>query len=255
VTGDDGLLREAWPAIDRAIDMTLSLQRPSGEVIWAYKPDGTPNEFALLTSSSAIHLSLRCAVAAGRHLGVMRPAWAKAADRLAAAVAFGPELFADKGGFAMDWYYPVLGGCITGRAAHLRLDDQWEEFVVNSIGARCLLGKQWFTAAETCELVLALDAVGRREEAWAVLNAVQCMRDDQTGGYWTGLVFPEGCPWPEEQPAWTAAAVVLATDALAGLTPGGGLFRALHAVGSDKHAEENSNGDIGVCDGRLLATQ
>jgi hypothetical protein len=228
-TGDDSLLCEAWPAIERAIGITLSLQQPAGEILWAYRTDGTPHDFALLTSSSAIHLSLRCALAAAAYLRIDRPDWEDAADRLSAAVALRPELFADKSGFSMDWYYPVLGGCVTGAAARVRLAAGWDAFVVDEVGARCIDERPWFTGAETCELVLALDALGRTEEAWRLFEAVQCMRDDSGGGYWTGVVLPEACPWPVEQPAWTAAAVVLAADALMALTPASGFFRALHA--------------------------
>ena len=236
-TGDDALLREAWPAVERAIELALSLQQPAGQINWAYRTDGTPHDFALLTSSSAIHLSLRCALAAAAHLGVDRPHWEHAADRLADAVSLRPELFADKSGFSMDWYYPILGGCVTGAAARVRLAEGWERFVVDEVGARCILENQWFTGAETCELVLALDAIGRHEEAWRLFDSVQCMRDPRTGGYWTGVVLPEGCPWPAEQPAWTAAAVVLAADALLELTPASGFFRALHADADEELLE------------------
>lgn len=231
-TGDDSLLREAWPAVERAIDVTLALQRPAGEIVWAYRADGRPHDFALLTSCSSIHLSLRCAIAAATHLGHERVAWELAADRLANAVALRPELFADKSDFSMDWYYPVLGGCVTGPAARVRLAKGWGDFVVDEVGARCVAGRPWFTTAETCELVLALDAIGRRDQARALFSAGRCMRDD-AGGYWTGIVLPEGCPWPAEQPAWTAAAVVLAADALLELTPASGFFRAVHAGADD----------------------
>lgn len=228
-TGDDSLVRESWPAIERAIDLALSLQQPTGEIRWAYRPDGSAHDFALLTSSSAIHLSLRCALAAAAYLDVERPDWEDAADRVAGAVALRPERFTDKSGFSMDWYYPVLGGCVTGAAARVRLAQGWDTFVVDEVGARCIDERPWFTGAETCELVLALDAIGRRDEAWSLFDAVQCMRDERTGGYWTGVVLPEAIPWPAEQPAWTAAAVILAADALMELTPASGFFRALHA--------------------------
>jgi hypothetical protein len=47
---------------------------------------------------------------------------------------------------------------------------------------------------------------------------------EQDGSYWTGLVFDEDVRWPVERSSWTAAAVVLAADALAG-GPTLGLFR------------------------------
>jgi hypothetical protein len=52
---------------------------------------------------------------------------------------------------------------------------------------------------------------------------MQHLRDDD-GAYWTGLVFADGKRWPVERTTWTAAAVVLAADALSGATPASGLF-------------------------------
>jgi hypothetical protein len=62
---------------------------------------------------------------------------------------------------------------------------------------------------------------------------MQHLRDDD-GAYWTGLVFADGVRWPVERTTWTAAAVVLAADALSGATPASGLFTdpaALPAAG------------------------
>jgi hypothetical protein len=59
---------------------------------------------------------------------------------------------------------------------------------------------------------------------------VQVFRDvqfcrDESGGYWTGWVWPEGKYWPAEHSTWTSAAVILAADALAASTPAHGVFR------------------------------
>ncbi|MFD4431421.1 prenyltransferase, partial [Nocardia sp. NPDC058497] len=53
---------------------------------------------------------------------------------------------------------------------------------------------------------------------------VQHMRDPD-GSYWTGLVFTDGKRWPEERTTWTAAAVVLAADALSRTSTANGIFR------------------------------
>jgi hypothetical protein len=78
--------------------------------------------------------------------------------------------------------------------------------------------------AETSELVLALDAVGEHERAKAVFSWILDKKYDD-GSYWMGVTFPDAVIWPEERTAWTAAAVLLAYDALYGLTPGNRLFR------------------------------
>jgi MMP endo-(1,4)-3-O-methyl-alpha-D-mannosidase len=84
--------------------------------------------------------------------------------------------------------------------------------------------RPWVTAAETCELVLALDAMGDRARALQLMRDVQFLRADD-GGYWTGWVWPDEVMWPAEKSTWTAAAIILAADALAGHSPAHRLFR------------------------------
>ena len=86
------------------------------------------------------------------------------------------------------------------------------------------------TVAESCELVLALDAVGRVAEARRLFAWLAPLRGPG-GDYWTGVTFPEAELWPEERPTWTSAAVLLAADALAGGTRTAGLFK--HAERAD----------------------
>ena len=145
-----------------------------------------------------------------------RPDWELAADQLGHLVARHPEAFADKSRFAMDWYYPVLGGAVRGQDADRRLASAWDTFVVPGLGVRCVSDEPWVTAAETCELVIALDACGMRDRALEVFASVQHLRH-QDGSYWTGWQFANQAPFPRERSSWTAAAVVLAADALAGL--------------------------------------
>ena len=243
-TGSERLLAELWPVVEGGVGVAVALQAPSGEIRWGRDPQGVPHDRALLTGSACVHLSLRSAVAAAGILGLRRPQWEEAADRLAVAVAAArPDRFLDKSEYSMDWYYPVLGGALTGTAARVRLAEGWDTFVVEGLGARCIAGHPWVTAAETCELVLALDATGRHDLACEVYGWARSMRDPQTGGYWTGVVLPECCPWPAEQPAWTGAATVLAADALLGLTGASGLFRAVHdSAGEVLDSEEGLAG-------------
>jgi hypothetical protein len=140
-------------------------------------------------------------------------------------------LFADKSRFSMDWYYPVLAGPVRGPAARARLDSGWAEFVVPGLGVRCVRDEPWVTGAETCELVMALDAVGDCGRALAVFGEVQHLRDTD-GGYWTGWQYANQAHFPAERSSWTAAAMILAADALSRTTPGSGLFRDLPAAGS-----------------------
>ncbi len=223
-TGDEGFAVAMWPVVRRAVEWTLALRTPRGEIRWERDAAGQPGAYALLTGCSSIHQSLRCAVALAKLADDPRPDWELAADRLGQVVARCPEAFEDKSRFSMDWYYPVLGGALRGPDAERRLLAGWAEFVVPGLGVRCVSGSDWVTAAETCELVMALDACGMRARAREVFASVQHMRQPD-GSYWTGWQFANQAPFPRERSTWTSAAVVLAADALAGFTGGAGIFR------------------------------
>ncbi|MBW2649147.1 MAG: hypothetical protein JRC53_04935, partial [Deltaproteobacteria bacterium] len=77
--------------------------------------------------------------------------------------------------------------------------------------------------AETSELVLALAAIERYEEAQLRRSYIIDKKDDD-GSYWMGVTFPDEVIWPEERTSWTTAAVLLAYDALNNLTPASCLF-------------------------------
>lgn len=123
----------------------------------------------------------------------------------------------------MDWFYPVLVGAYQGAAARDRLAGRWQEFVEQGLGCRCVADQPWVTIAETCELVMALLAAGERSKAREVFSWVSQWRHSD-GSYWTGFQFSEQILWPNERPTWTAAAVLLAADALTLHTPAARLF-------------------------------
>ena len=223
VTRDRSVVDETWPAVRRALDLVVALQLPSGAIGWSRDPAGVPSDEALLTGSSSTYQSLRCGIALAELVGEPQPDWELAAGLLQHAVAGHPGAFLDKSRFSMDWYYPVLGGAVRGPAAAARLRARWAQFVVPGVGARCVADRPWVTGAETAELALALTVVGQPALARRLLADVQHLRHDD-GSYWTGLVFDEGVRWPVERSSWTAAAVVLAADALVG-GPTARLFR------------------------------
>ena len=76
------------------------------------------------------------------------------------------------------------------------------------------------------------------DAALEVFASMQHLRDPD-GSYWTGLVFDEEVRWPTERSTWTAAAVVLAADALSSATPASGLF-----VGDGLPTGLEVNGDV-----------
>jgi hypothetical protein len=223
VTRDAAFAARMWPSVLGAIGYVLALQTPRGEIAWERRADGSPARYALLAGCSSIYQSLRCAAALAEFVGQPQPEWELAAGQVGHVVASHPEAFADKSRFSMDWYYPVLAGAVRGPGAAARLAAGWGGFVVPGLGVRCVSDQPWVTGAETCELVLALDAIGDRRRAVELFGDVQHLRD-AGGGYWTGWQFVNQAHFPAERSSWTAAAMILAADALAGATGGAGLF-------------------------------
>jgi hypothetical protein len=224
VTGDTAALERRWPMVERAVDFVLRWQRADGSLRWSIDPAGRPERYALLTGSSSVFHSLRCAVAVADALDRPRPDWELAAGRLGHAVAHHPGAFAPKDEFAMDWYYPVLCGAVSGRRAVARLEAGWEVFVLDGRGVRCVSGNDWVTAAETAECAMALCGAGIKDRAVDLLAAGQALRLGD-GSYWTGIVYPDGATFPgSERTSYTAAAMVLAADAFSGATAASGLF-------------------------------
>jgi hypothetical protein len=228
VTGDRRFTDRMWPTVRAATDWVLGLQAPRGEVAWERDATGQPGAFALLSGCSSILLGLRCAISLAELAGEPQPDWELAVDQLGHVIACHPEAFADKSRFAMDWYYPLLGGALRGSAGLARIARGWDTFVVPDLGVRCVSDQPWVTVAETCELVLALDACGQRERATELFAAVARLRHDD-GSYWTGWQYVNQAYFPAERSGWTSAAAVLAADALAGFSAGAAIFRAVPA--------------------------
>jgi hypothetical protein len=223
ISGDEALVTELWPAVRRGLDLVTRMQLAGGAIGWALRPDGSPDDTALLTGNASLFQALRCGVALAGLQGDPQPDWELAVTDLGTALRTRPGAFADRSRYSMDWYYPVLGGAVTGAAARERLAADWDRFVVPGLGARCVADRPWVTGAEMEQVA-----------------AMQHLRHDD-GSYWTGLVYADDARWPVERTTWTAAAVVLAADALAGATPAAGLFTdpvALPAAGMPETDEE-----------------
>jgi hypothetical protein len=235
-TGDESLVDQLWPVVRRALDLVTAMQLPTGAISWALRPDGTPDGTALLTGNASLHQALRAGIVLAGLVGDEQPDWDLAAADLGRTLQEQPDAFADRSRYSMDWYYPVLTGSVTGAAAAARLAAGWDTFVVPGLGVRCVADRPWVTGAETCELALALAAAGRPDDATEQLAAMQHLRAED-GAYWTGLVYADDVRWPVERTTWTAAAVVLAADAIAGTGPGASLFAEPAAL--DRPAERN----------------
>jgi hypothetical protein len=228
-TADEAFADELWPTVDRALSWVLSLRRSDGLALWAVEADGSrPWDYALLAGTSSIQHALVCGVALAAIVRARRPLWRRAAARMVEAVAFPADVFEPKDRWAMDWYYPVLTGALIGEAAKARLADGWDTFAMEGLGVRCVSDEPWVTASETAECALAHVAIGDLATACDLLAWTRAHRRAD-GSYWTGIVYAPGrapVQFPfDEHTSYTAAAVILAADAIAGASPGAGLFR------------------------------
>ena len=236
ITRDAGFLHEMWDSVRRGITFALRNQAPGGEIYWAVSPAGKVDPMALLTGSCSIYMSLKCALAIARQLGYAMPAWKEALEKLGTAIQYKPYLFnMTKSRYAMDWFYPILSGVVSGAEAQKRLDRFWKKFVINDQGVRCVSDRPWITIAETAELTLALSAMGNTALSEIVFSWISDKRYED-GSYWCGFTLPDRVVWPEDRSTWTHAAVLMAADALYQLTPAGLLFHHEFWAGRNEKA-------------------
>ena len=224
ITQDRSWLESFWDAMEKGIGYALDLQVPTGEIHWARSPEGRVDPMSLLAGSSSVFMSLKCALSICRILGRSRPAWEDAWARLGHSLKENQHSYnVSKSRFSMYWFYPVLCGAIQGDRARARVEKYWHKYMIDGQGTRCVSDQPWVTIAETCELVLTLDAMGNREKAGIVFSWIQDrVYEDRT--FWCGYTYPDMVIWPEEKISWTNAVALLAADALYDLTPGAGLF-------------------------------
>ncbi len=219
ISGDIADLRRFVPMVDAAMAFVLRHQSSHGEIAWRAQEDGEVLDDidALRSGNCSLYKSLEAAILIRRSLGRPAGELELARERLGQALRDKPERFdrtwPAKDNFAMDWYYPVLCGLLQGEAARAHLRARRDEFIDHGLGCRCVHDQPWTTVAETCELAMALLALGERDKAKTLLQWCAPLRDER-GGYAMGWQSEEHIVWPDERPSWTAAAMVLAQDAL-----------------------------------------
>ena len=231
LTEDRSFVRRMWPVVRRGLDFVVGMQLPFGGIAWSQEwTDGAParvNAEALVAGSSSIYQALRAGVSLAQLVGDPQPEWELTGGRLGHALREHRDLFLDKSEFSMDWYYPILGGAVRGEQAAALIAERWDTFVGPGLGIRCVSHNPWYTGAETCELVMSLDAIGDAR-ALQLFADMQHLRHEN-GSYWTGWVlneeYPDGVHWPSEQTTYTAAAMILAADELSRSSKASGIMR------------------------------
>lgn len=228
-SGSADAAAELWPTVRAALDWVLAQRRPDGMVLWAVEGDGTRTwDYGLLTGTSSIAHALRCGARLGEALDDAQPHWQSIADELAVRVRSDEASFEPKRRWAMDWYYPVLTGVLADGDGKDRLAERQPAFVMDGLGVRCVDDEPWVTASETAECAIAYAAIGDVGAATDLLAWTRSHRRHD-GSYWTGIVYPGRVHFPGgEHSSYTAAAVILAADAIAGVTPASSLFTAAH---------------------------
>jgi len=236
-TSDRSFVDNLWPVVERALDWVLAQRRPDGLPLWAVEcadpGDGTTNadaayvrtwDYALLTGTCSIQHALRAGAAVGCDTGSTRPDWVEAADTMCRLVELRPDVFEPKTRWAMDWYYPALTGALSHDTAKVRLADGWPVFAMEGRGIRCVSDEPWVTASETAEAALAYAAIGDLATATDLLRWTRAHRNAD-GSYATGIVYPQHVTFPDqEHSSYTAAAVILAADAITQSSAGSALF-------------------------------
>ena len=233
ISENKDFLRQMWPVVTKAVGFVLAQQSEFGEINWAIEGDGRPKEDALITGCSSIYKSLECACNIAVTLGEDASDWAAARAALGDALRNKPERFDrtwdSKARYSMDWFYPILAGLYTPDEAKARLMKRWDEFVEHGQGVRCVSDEPWVTVAESCELTMALLAAGDRQRAMNMFSWLHQWRHE-SGAFWTGFQKELKILWPEEMPAWTAGAIMLAADALTEHTPAWNLFLSVNLL-------------------------
>ncbi len=202
-----------WPVVERALNFVCAQQRLDGSFVWSIDAAQPCPSFALFASTCSIQQSLEAACRLGSLIGRPTGRFADAMARARRAILERPQVFEDKSAYAMDWYYPVLSGALSGAASRLHLERGAGAFIVEE-GARCRSDRRWVTTAETAEAALSYWRAGDASFARRLLEATRRHRRSD-GHYLTGVVYPEGSTFPrEEVTSYSAAAVLLADDAL-----------------------------------------
>jgi len=224
---DRNFLNEFWPVLDTAIKFTLAAQTEHGDFFWA-KDDKNWLDDSLKTGCSSIYMSLFCYKKIAKEINKQDRVSDSQLNNLKECLRSKPFRFdrnwETKERYSMDWYYPVLSGVFTKSESIEIIKDKWDEFVVEGLGCKCVKEEPWVTAAESSELVLALNKIGLEAEAEKILQDTFNLIDDD-GLLWTGYVYRDKKYWPIEKPSWTMGAAILAGNSINKFSPSSDFFK------------------------------
>ena len=227
---DINFLQSIWSSIELAVNFSVELQQDNGTIPWSINNNSQIENDYLLTGCSSILKSIECGIALSKILNETEniEKWKKAHLLLSNAIQDPDgkfDLIKDRKRFSMDWYYPILSGCLKQQEKLNYINKIFKDFYLDGIGIKCVVEEPWVTVAETSEFILALMCAGYDDEAKRLLFDVINISDEE-GIPFMGWQYEENIFWPEEKPSWTAAALMLSADCVFDYSDASDLFKS-----------------------------
>ena len=227
---DINFLQSIWSSIELAVNFSVELQQDNGTIPWSINNNSQIENDYLLTGCSSILKSIECSIALSKILNKTEniEKWKKAHLLLSNAIQDPDgkfDLIKDRKRFSMDWYYPILSGCLKQDEKSYYINKIFKDFYLDGIGIKCVIEEPWVTVAETSEFILALMCAGYDDEAKRLLFDVINISDEE-GIPFMGWQYEENIFWPEEKPSWTAAALMLSADCVFDYSDASDLFKS-----------------------------
>ena len=227
---DINFLQSIWSSIELAVNFSVELQQDNGTIPWSINNNSQIENDYLLTGCSSILKSIECSIALSKILNKTEniEKWKKAHLLLSNAIQDPDgkfDLIKDRKRFSMDWYYPILSGCLKQDEKSHYINKIFKDFYLDGIGIKCVIDEPWVTVAETSEFILALMCAGYDDEAKRLLFDVLNISDEE-GIPFMGWQYEQNIFWPEEKPSWTAAALMLSADCVFDYSDASDLFKS-----------------------------
>ena len=227
---DINFLQSIWSSIELAVNFSVELQQDNGTIPWSINNNSQIENDYLLTGCSSILKSIECGIALSKILNETEniEKWKKAHLLLSNAIQDPDgkfDLIKDRKRFSMDWYYPILSGCLKQQEKLHYINKIFKDFYLDGIGIKCVIEEPWVTVAETSEFILALMCAGYDDEAKRLLFDVLNISDEE-GIPFMGWQYEQNIFWPEEKPSWTAAALMLSADCVFDYSDASDLFKS-----------------------------